>query len=597
MDYTRKIETELADSDNLKIGFKVYFRFWSFVVKKQLLAFIGYGLFLVFMSSLTPFFTYMWKQYIDSATTNQPLHNSLIMVSIYIIIKIIVDFCYFFSMRFMDNINFSSWRVLDSSINKKSTSIKNEYFEIPNIQNKINRAWEFNHGSYIQLYQLGLDALRQLVQLIGIFISLFLISPFVCLISLLAIIPAIVSKFIKDKLTFYNSRNLSDDENELNYYRSAIFDQSLLKEIILKFAFPFFQNKYEKKAQQVFDKKMKIEIKKSKLTLLDELISNSIILLCILFSSYKLIVGDISIGGMAVIFTLILTLVYTLTSFVANGCSVFTLTYNIKQFYEFIDLDTLMNEEKNKELDTDVNDIVFKDVNYRYPLTDNYVISSLDIKIKKGQHIAVVGANGSGKSTFIKLILKLIEPSSGEIYFGKENLKNINSEKYWRSFASVFQDFNKHKESLRYNVGIGNTEDIENKQKLNNVLSIAEFDKNIELDCMLSKEFGGIELSGGEWQKIAIARSLLKNCNIYILDEPTAAIDPIREAELYKKFFEICKDKTSIFVTHRLGSVLYSDIVLFFKDGRITESGSHEELLSLNGEYAKFWFTQAEMYI
>lgn len=165
-DYTSEIEKELSDSDNIRIGLKVYIRFWSFVVKKQLFAFICYGLFLVFMSSLTPLFTYIWKQYIDSATATQTLASSILMVSIYIAIQIIVQFCYFFSMSFMNNINFSSWRVLDSLINKKATTIKNEFFEIPNIQNKINRAWEFSHGSYIDMYQLGFNFSREFVQLI-----------------------------------------------------------------------------------------------------------------------------------------------------------------------------------------------------------------------------------------------------------------------------------------------------------------------------------------------------------------------------------------------------------------------------------------------
>ena len=119
--------------------------------------FIGYAVFLIAMASLTPIFTYLWKQYIDIATVGNNISSAVIFLALYIGIKLLLDFCYFFSTRFMDHINFSSWRVLDTAINKKATSIHGELFEIPNVQNKINRAWEFNHGSYIQLYQLGLD--------------------------------------------------------------------------------------------------------------------------------------------------------------------------------------------------------------------------------------------------------------------------------------------------------------------------------------------------------------------------------------------------------------------------------------------------------
>lgn len=229
-------------------------------------------------------------------------------------------------------------------------------------------------------------------------------------------------------------------------------------------------------------------------------------------------------------------------------------------------------------------------------MTDAFAVKNLCIDILKGQHVAVVGSNGSGKSTFVKLLAKLLNPTSGSLYANMKNLVDINSERYWQSFACVFQDYNRHKESLRYNIGIGSSEDMFDDRKIMDALNTAEFGKDIELDSMLSKEFGGIELSGGEWQRVAIARSLLKDSSVFILDEPTASIDPIAEALLYKKFTEICKGKTSIFVTHRLGAVLFSDVIIFLQDGEIVEHGTHDELLLQNGAYARFWNTQASLY-
>ena len=598
MDFTKIIEANISDSSNLKVNPKLYFKFWNFILKKQWKVFVFYSVFLIFMSSLTPIFMFIWKQYIDSATTVQMISQSIIIVCIYITIRVIVDFCDFFAMRFMEAINFSSWRVLDSTINEKATKISPEYYEVPNIQNKINRAWSFSHGSYIEIYQLGLNTLRQFILLVGIFVSLFIVSPLVCLIALITIIPAIISKFINDKLSFFNSRSLSDDENKLNYYKRSISSQNLIKEIILNSSFAFFQKKYETKLQQIFKKNTGIEIKKTKLIVLDELIGKIIILFCIILISYQYIQGEISIGGIAVAFSLVLTLVYSLADFVSSGCSLFTVTFNISQFYELMDLSSEVNTEieDTKLFNSDYDKIKFNNINYRYPLTETFVIKNLNIEIMRGQNIAVVGANGSGKSTFVKLFAKLLQPTLGTIYVDSDNLINISNEKYWRSFACVFQDYNKFKESLRYNVGIGSSDDMLNEKKINAALNAAEFDKDIEIDCILSKEFGGIELSGGEWQKIAIARSLIKDNNTFILDEPTSSIDPITEASLYKKFTEICKGKTSVFVTHRLGSVLYSDIVVFLRDGEIVECGTHEKLLAVNGEYAKFWNTQASLY-
>lgn len=597
-DSTTKIEKELSDNNNLKMSLRVYLRFWSFVVKRQLISFIGYAIFLISMASLTPIFTFLWKQYIDTATVKMNASFALLILSFYIVIKIILDFCYFFSMRFMDNINFSSWRVLDTAINKKATDIHGELFEIPNVQNRINRAWEFNHGSYIQLYQLGLDSVRYVTQTIGIFFSIFIISPLICGIALITILPTIISKLVGDKISILNKRELTDDENELGYYGNAIYEQSLIKEITVKNAFEFFWRKYEAKATEIYKKKRIIEIKKSKLLIFEESSRNIAILICLLFASYQLILGTISLGGLAAIFTIIINLIYTLSNLVQNGCSVFTLTYNIRQYYEFMDIGTSnpKAETISSTLGKEKNNIYFDNVSYRYPLTDKYVLQNVNLSIKEGEHIAVVGANGSGKSTFVKLVLKLLEPSTGEIRYNDVNINVVDCNEYWGMFSTVFQDFSKFKESLRYNVSVSNITENRNDKKIEEALLASEFNKTIDMDCMLSKEFGGIELSGGEWQKVALARALFQSNNIYILDEPTSAIDPIKEAELYKRFAEITQGKTSIFVTHRLGSVLYSDLVLFFKDGEIVEIGTHEELLTKEGLYFQFWNTQLSLY-
>ncbi len=597
-DRTLKIEEELKDSDELKMSLRVYIRFLSYITKKQLFFFIGYAVFLICMASLTPIFTFLWKKYIDAASVSNDISHAIIFLLFYMMIKLIQDFGYFFSMRFMDAINFSSWRILDKAINHKAADIHSEYFEIPNVQNKINRAWEFNHGSYIQLYQLGLDSVRYITQTVGVFVSLFIISPTICLISLITILPTIISKIIGDKISVLANRQLDDDENEANYYRNAIYDQSLIKEIILKNAFEFFQNKFESKSAEIFTIRKRIEIKRIKLLFFDEIFRNIIIVLCILFTAYQMIIGTISLSGLAAMFAIIINLIYTLSNLVKNVGSVLTLTINIKQFYEFMDLggETAKKATSNSMTIKEKGDIEFVNVSYRYPLTDKYVLRNLNFSLKYGQHIAIVGANGSGKTTFVKLLLKLLEPSIGEIRYNAMNLNIVDCHEYWNQFSTVFQDFSKFKDSLRYNISISNINNRFDDAKLKEALSKSEFHKDIDLDCMLSKEFGGIEISGGEWQKVALARSIFQSNSIYILDEPTAAIDPMKEAKLYKRFAELTRGKTSIFVTHRLGSVLYSDLVLFFHNGEIVEYGTHDDLIQKKGHYFKFWHTQSNLY-
>ena len=310
-----------------------------------------------------------------------------------------------------------------------------------------------------------------------------------------------------------------------------------------------------------------------------------------------MIIGAVSLGGLSVIFSTIINLIYTLSNLTQNLGSVFTLTYSIKQFYEFMDLDMDITERlESKNVLNGSHEIDFVNVSYRYPLTDKYVLHNLNLSIKCGQHIAIVGANGSGKTTFVKLLLKLLNPSIGQIKYNDASLDALDCNEYWEQFSTVFQDFSKYKDSLRYNVAISNTNNMLYDEEISKALSQAEFNKDIDIDHMLSKEFGGIELSGGEWQKVALARAIFRNNSIFILDEPTAAIDPIKETELYQRFAELTKGKTSIFVTHRLGSVLYSDLVLFFHDGEIVECGTHHDLLQQKGRYFEFWNTQSSLY-
>lgn len=415
--------------------------------------------------------------------------------------------------------------------------------------------------------------------------------------SLLTIFPVIVGKIVSDRISKLNERSLTDAYNEAEYYKTAKYDQSLLKEIVINNSFDFFQKKYEDKTTEIFSKKRIVERKKMVLLLLEELFRCIILMICIVMISYQLAQGKVTVGGLAVVFTTITNLIYLFINLSKNLGSVYALSFDTGQFYEFMDLqssDIDANCKSNEEEDVLIR---FDDVKYRYPLTNRYVLKNINVSIKKGQHVAVVGANGSGKTTFVKLLLQLLNPSRGSIVYNEKQMKLIDYRSFWSNFSTVFQDYAKYKDSLGFNVSISNVEKKDDTDGIKNALEKAKFDKNIDLTTMLSKEFDGVELSGGEWQKIALARAAFSSNEIYILDEPTSAIDPIKEAEIYKSFNELTKGKTSVFITHRLGSVLYSDLILFFDNGEIVEAGTHGELVARRGKYYEFWNKQSSLYM
>lgn len=246
-------------------------------------------------------------------------------------------------------------------------------------------------------------------------------------------------------------------------------------------------------------------------------------------------------------------------------------------------------------------EIEFRDVSFRYPGADCYALSHVNLKFNVGKRMAVVGRNGSGKTTFIKLLCRLYDPTEGEILLNGINIKKYDYEEYMQIFSVVFQDFKLFSFSLGQNVAAS----VDYDKKLAGIcLEKAGFEESLKkmhagLETCLYKDYDGdgVEISGGESQKIALARALYKNAPFIILDEPTAALDPVAEYEIYSKFDEIVEDKTTIYISHRLSSCRFCDEIAVFDNGEIIQRGSHEELVSdKNGKYHELWYAQAQYY-
>ena len=246
-------------------------------------------------------------------------------------------------------------------------------------------------------------------------------------------------------------------------------------------------------------------------------------------------------------------------------------------------------------------DIEFKDVHFKYPGTDKEVLSGLSFKINHGQKVSIVGENGEGKTTMIKLLLGLFQPDSGEILIGGKPLKDYSQETRRQMFGPVFQDFVKYSISLGENVGIGDVDRIDDSEALVAAMDKAKVDTfglADGADTLLGRDFeGGVDLSGGQWQRIAIARAFMGDKPILILDEPTSQLDPMAESRVYSEFAKMSDNKTAIFITHRLGSTVITDHIFVIAGGRVTQSGSHDELMTQGGLYADMFNSQKQWYV
>ena len=276
----------------------------------------------------------------------------------------------------------------------------------------------------------------------------------------------------------------------------------------------------------------------------------------------------------------------------------------LKATYEFLDIPNKMYQgslttEKRSDRQYQVE---FRDVSFKYPGSDNWALRHVNMKFRIGKRLAIVGENGSGKTTFIKLLCRLYDPQEGQILLNGIDIRKYRYDDYMEIFSVVFQDFQLLSQPLGANVAGSADYDRARAEK---ALADAGFGDRLEtipqgLDTMLYKDFSedGVEVSGGEAQKIAIARALYKDAPFIILDEPTAALDPIAEAEIYAKFNEISGDRTAIYISHRLSSCKFCDEIAVFDHGQVIQQGTHEALLSEpDGKYAALWNAQAKYYL
>lgn len=321
------------------------------------------------------------------------------------------------------------------------------------------------------------------------------------------------------------------------------------------------------------------------------------------FVGLKAISGAITIGRIVQYAGSINQFMYGSKEFLASINSIINNNQYLQLYIDFLNI-----ESKNhkgtipvEKRDDDEYEIEFKNISFKYPGTDTYALKNVSIKLNIGERLAIVGMNGSGKTTFIKLLCRLYDPNEGEILLNGINIKKYDYEEYMRLFSVVFQDFKLFSFLLGQNVAASMNYD---EKYVKDVLEKVGLEKRLNtmakgIYTPLYKDFDeeGIEVSGGEAQKIALARALHRDAPIIILDEPTAALDPIAEFEIYSKFNEIVGTKTAFYISHRLSSCRFCHEIAVFNKGEIVQKGNHEELVKdEDGKYYELWNSQAKYY-
>ncbi len=443
--------------------------------------------------------------------------------------------------------------------------------------------------------------LRVIIQVLFLYLPYILIllvylisiKPILAAAIVLIFMPTLLLERIRMRQNFNFEDKIANQRRKTKYFESCIVSKEYFKEALLNGSFPFFFRLF-KESNAEFSKAF-IAVKKSifKTSVLMKLLHAAGFMSVLILLVYFVYDGTISMGLFAAIYYSI-SKITTMLKRAIDDLGEALVGISNTSF-----LVRLLEEEDDPGRKEDIRkdqDIHLKEVCFTYPKTNKETLKNINLTINAGTSLAIVGENGSGKSTLTKIIMGLYDPTRGVVTYGKEPLKHYSDSSRFSRTSAVFQDFIKYKLPAEDNIKISK---LTSKASIKDSLEKADVsfsDLGIHSDTILSREFGGQELSGGEWQRIAIARGLYRPHDLIVLDEPTAAIDPMEEANVFDSFRRISTGKTCIFVTHRLGSTQIADRIIVMVKGEVAEEGTHKELMDLKGKYYHLLKSQAQWY-
>ncbi|MDB2069086.1 ABC transporter ATP-binding protein [Clostridium perfringens] len=477
--------------------------------------------------------------------------------------------------------------------------------EDPEVLNKIKsvmNAVMSNNTGVEGVYHTLLGLFGRLTAFVGYISIVLFLSPWILLFLIINVLISYALTMRVKKYEYSQKEKAADKDRRTFYVFDTMYDLAYGKDIriydlknILIDKFKKFRGERIDISRDVQGKQLKVKIVDVILLVIREFVVYGYLIYNVLFTG-------MSIGDFTMYFSTINGFGDWMKGILDDLANIKAQNMYLDDMREFLEIKS-ENKEKTRDIPIDSSyEIEFKNVSFKYPKTDKYIYKNLSLKIKKGQRLAIVGINGAGKTTFVKLLCRLYEPTSGEILINGVNIKDFSKEEYYKILSVVFQDIKTFAFTVAENVSLENLEEVDREKVLHCIEKagvgdkINSLQKGIDTSLLKILDGEGVELSGGENQKLALARALYKNGKIVILDEPTSALDAVAEYNIYKGFDELIGDKTAIYISHRLASTKFCDVIAFFENGEIVEYGTHEELLKKNGKYSDMFNIQAQYY-
>lgn len=491
-------------------------------------------------------------------------------------------------------------------IMEKACEIDLASFDMPEFYEKLENANREAGNRPISILSSTFSVVSTVISLVSYVVILSSELPLATLCIVAVSIPSAVVNFIYRRKHFSYMRYRSKERRQMNYYSDVLVNKDIAKEIRVFDLGSTFVGKYKTVFDTYYRGLCKLIVHESVWAVSIAVISSIINCVFYLLIAYGVYTGEYRIGDYTLYTGALVSIANCVSSLISTSASIYEGTLFIDNLISFMKVKpriapVLLNP---KEVKRGQHTIEFRNVSFSYPGSERKVLRNVSFRIDKGETVVLVGLNGAGKTTLIKLLMRLYDPTEGSILIDGVDLKAYEPKKLYEIFGIIFQDFGKYACTVSENIMFGDVGEPRDDEKIREAAVASDADDFIgklpngyETALMRYFERNGTELSGGQWQKLSIARAFYSTSDILILDEPTAALDAIAEQEIYHQFDVLRRDKITIFVSHRLSSATVADKIIVLEYGEIIEEGNHRQLMEKRGRYYELFTTQAKHYV
>lgn len=492
---------------------------------------------------------------------------------------------------------------INTAIIRKSLSLDLHYFEDAEFYDKLQNARRESNWRAISIITTTFSLIQNTITLSSFAAGILAFSPLVALILFGATLPSFVVQTRYSHLTFRLLTWRAPESRRMTYLEHLLTVDQSAKEIKLFALGEPLLARYQEMFLKIMHEDEDLARRRSLISTLWGLLASISYYGAYAWIVWQTFVGAITIGSLTFYLTLFRQSQGTFQGLFYNVNQLFESGLFLENLFGFLELRPQMITGEGRPMPHPISQgIEFRNVGFQYPDRTEWALRGINLHVKPGEKIALVGANGAGKTTLIKLLTRLYDPTEGQILLDGVDLRAYNLEELRASIGVIFQDFVRYQASARDNIGFGQIEELANDARIRLAAQRGGADEVIEplpqgYDTILGRWFaGGAELSGGQWQKIALGRAFMRKSEVLVLDEPTAALDAQREYEIFQRFRELTAGRIAFLISHRFSTVRMADRIAVIEEGTITECGTHRELILLDGTYAHLFNLQAEGY-